>query len=316
MQIVFRGLKMKITTEKINVTSSDGIHTLAGVIYIPEGEPKGIYHIVHGMTEHIGRYKRIMTDLASVGYICVGYDNLGHGYTANDKNDLGFIAHKKGWELLCRDVKIFSDAIRERFGEKIPYYLMGHSMGSFIVRLASERYLIPDKLIIMGTGGPNPAAVPGLALISLNKLFFGERHISKFIDKMAFGSYNNKFSDNDPNNSSWLTTDIEVRKKYWQDDFCTFKFTVSAMGDLIRLIKYSNSSSWFKNISGELPILLVSGRDDPVGNYGKGVEQVSQKLKNKGKKCECILYDGARHEILNDFTYDAVKSDILNFISN
>ena len=305
---------MNIITEKIRVPSSDGIHQLSGVVYIPEGEIKGLYHIVHGMTEHIGRYDRFMRDIAENGYICFGYDNLGHGYTANDKSELGYIAKKKGWDLLSRDVKVFSDAMREKYGRNLPYYLMGHSMGSFIVRLATERYMTPDKLIIMGTGGPNPAAGAGLAVIEVIKFFKGDKHISKLVYKLAFGSYNNKFSDNDSNNSSWLTTDLSVRKKYWSDDFCTFKFTVSAMGDLIRLMKYSNRKAWFANMEKTLPILLVAGEDDPVGNYGKGVRYVKEKLNKEGNNAECILYKGARHEILNDFTYDEVKNDILSFV--
>ena len=303
---------MAVELKKIKVKSNDGIHFLAGVVYIPDGEKKGIYHIVHGMTEHIGRYDRIMTALAENGYICCGYDNLGHGYTANSKDELGYIAPKRGWDILARDVATFSDAVRAEYGSELPYYLMGHSMGSFIARLAAERYAKPDKLIIMGTGGPNPAADPGLLLIEVIKLFYGDKHISKLIDKIAFGSYNKRFNEND--GSSWLTTDVEVRKKYWKDEFCSFKFTVSAMGDLIRLIKYSNSSSWFKNISSSMPILLVSGNEDPVGDYGKGILSVCDKLKKNGKNVRYILYKGARHEILNDFSYDDVKNDILHFI--
>lgn len=305
---------MAIEIKKLKVKSSDGIHDLAGVLCIPEGEVKGLYHIVHGMTEHIGRYDRIMRDLAEKGYLCFGYDNLGHGYTARDKSELGYIAKKKGWDLLARDVKVFSDTVRNEYGKEMPYYLMGHSMGSFIVRLSAEKYVKPDKLIIMGTGGPNPAAGAGLAVISITKLFKGDHYISKLIDKLAFGSYNNKFTEGENVKGSWLTTDMEIRKKYWADDFCTFKFTVSAMGDLIRLMKYSNRGAWFKNIPSTLPILIVSGEEDPVGNYGKGIILVFEKLQKNGKNARHILYKGARHEILNDFTYDAVKGDIMKFI--
>ena len=307
---------MSIEIKKIKVRSSDGIHDLAGVIYEPDTNIKGIFQIVHGMTEHIGRYDRIMRDLAEEGYLCIGYDQLGHGYTARNKSELGYIARKKGWDLLARDVKVFSDAIRAEYGKELPYYLLGHSMGSFVVRLSAEKYAKPDKLIIMGTGGPNPAAGAGLALIELVKLLKGDKHISKLIDKLAFGSYNSKFTDGDKAKGSWLTTDTEIRKKYWADDFCTFKFTVSAMGDLIRLMKYSNRGAWFKNIPYTLPMLIVSGDEDPVGNYGKGIIFVSEKLKNNGKIAKHILYQGARHEILNDFTYEDVKKDIIEFIEN
>ncbi len=305
---------MTYTKKAFECMSSDGAHTLRGVIYLPDGDAKGYFQIVHGMTEYIGRYDRIMSDLASEGYICFGYDHLGHGMTANGDEELGYIAKKRGWEYLCRDVAVFSDAVRKEVGLELPYYLMGHSMGSFIVRLAAEKYVTPEKLIVMGTGGANPASGAGIALISLIKLIKGDRHISKFVDGIAFGSYNSKFKDElDIVPGAWLTTDVEVRKKYYADKYCTFKFTVSAMGDLMQLLKRSNRGAWYKNIA-EMPILLVSGEDDPVGNYGKGVISVKKKLEKSKKKVSCILYKGARHEILNDFTYSQVKSDILDFL--
>lgn len=309
---------MAIVKREYKVLSSDGIHKLAGVVYLPEGEARGFFHIVHGMTEHISRYDRIMTDLSSAGYICFGYDNLGHGKTVNDNSELGYIAKKDGFDLLCRDVKVFSDAVmaeyKETYGE-LPYILMGHSMGSFIVRLATEKYVKPDRLIVMGTGGANPAAGAGIALIGLIKLFKGDRYISKFVDDLAFGSYNNKFkNDADANPKSWLTTNQEIRNKYLEDGYCTFKFTVSAMADLMRLLKDSNRAAWFKNMPADLPVLLVSGEDDPVGNYGKGVLEVEEKMKKQGKNARAIIYKGARHEILNDFTYEDVKKDIIGFI--
>ncbi len=299
------------------VPSSDGIHTLSGVIDLPEGEAKGFFHIVHGMTEHIARYDRIMADLTNEGYICFGYDNLGHGHTAKDASELGYIADKNGDDLLARDVKVFSDAVMAEFGaKKLPYYLMGHSMGSFITRMAVEKYVKPDRYIIMGTGGPNPVAGVGLALIGVVKLFFGGHHISKTLDKVAFGSYNKRFGGGtveDP--SPWLTPNEDARKKYYADPLCTFKFTASAMGDLIRLTKNANRKDWFQNVPKELPILILSGAEDPVGDYGKGIRMVEEGLKETGHEVTCVLYEGARHEILNDDnTYEAVKRDILNFL--
>ncbi len=298
--------------------SSDNIHTLAGVVYLPEGNAKGYFHVVHGMTEHIGRYDRFMSEMASEGYICFGYDHLGHGHTAKDSSELGYIAKKGGDDLLCRDVKVFSDAVMSEYAEKygkLPYYLLGHSMGSFIVRLASEKYVKPDKLIIMGTAGKNPAAPAGLAVIAIIKLFCGGRHISPLVDKLAFGNYNNHFGGKKPNEASpWLTNDADLRKKYYADPLCGFKFTVSAMGDLICMHKNCNRSAWYKNMPKNLPILLVAGEDDPVGNYGKGVREVCNKLKSGGHTASCILYPEARHELLNDFTYNKVKADILKFL--
>lgn len=267
------------------------------------------------MTEHIGRYGRFLSDMAEAGWISFGYDHLGHGKTASGEEELGYIAKKRGWELLAKDVGAYSDAVRLEFGnDDMPYCLMGHSMGSFVVRLAAQRFVRPQRLIVMGTGGANPAATPGLLLIEAIKLFKGDRHISRLIDGIAFGSYNKRFGGDDPDDPKlWLTNDEAVRRAYYADPFCTFEFSVSAMGDLIRLIEYTNSAEWYRGIPSDMPILLVSGEDDPVGNYGKGVREVEQRLKREGKSVSCRLYAGARHEILNDFTYEAVRDGIIDF---
>ena len=173
--------------------STDGVHDLAGKVYLPNKTPIGILHVLHGMTEHIARYEVFMREMAEAGYITCGYDHLGHGHTAADPSELGFIAEKGGDDLLLRDVKSFSDAVRAEYGKDLPYILMGHSMGSFIARLAAEKYVRPHRLIIMGTGGPNPIAGAGLALIGIIKACKGSRHISPFIEKMAFGGYNKRW---------------------------------------------------------------------------------------------------------------------------
>ena len=285
-----------------SVPSSDGIHNLSGVVYLPDGEAKGLFQVVHGMTEYVERYDRFLTDMAKNGYIAFGYDHLGHGKTVNNDSELGYIAKKKGWELLAKDVKVYSDAVRQRFGnEDMQLCIMGHSMGSFISRLAAEKFVTPRSLIIMGTGGPNPAAGIGIALVEIIKRFKGDKHFSKLIDNIAFGSYNKRFGGNIPEDPKlWLTNDENIRKKYYADPYCMFNFSVSAMGDLIRLIKYTNSDKWYKNISESLPMLLLSGADDPVGNYGKGIKIVETRLRKYEKKVDSKLYQGARHEILND----------------
>lgn len=307
---------MSIEKIKFEAASTDSIHTLRGVVYLPEQTAKGYLHVVHGMTEHIERYSGFMTEMAENGYICFGYDHLGHGYTAENDGELGFIAKKNGDELLARDVGAFYDAVSKKYGKELPYFLMGHSMGSFVVRRACETSVSPDGLIIMGTGGKNPAALPALILIKLIRTFFGDMHISPLLNKLAFGSYNNRFgggSEADP--KPWLTCDDEIRKIYYADKFCTFDFTITAMGDLIRLIKKVNSKAWYAGFSKSLPALIVSGSEDPVGNYGKGVKEVEDGLVRAGCNAKCILYDGARHEILNDFTKEQVTEDILNFVN-
>ena len=294
------------------VRSSDGVHDLAGRVYLPEGEPKAIFHVVHGMTEYLARYDGFMKTLADNGYLTFGYDNLGHGLTARDEAELGFIASKDGWKRLVDDVDVFASAIRAEYGEELPYILMGHSMGSFIVRLAAAKFDRQDKLIIMGTGGPNPAAGPGLALSKIVKAFKGERHRSKLIEDLAFSKYNERFKDEDDDNA-WLSKDRELRNKYEKDKYCSYRFTVSAMADLISLNRASNDKNWARSMNKNKPVLLVSGTDDPVGEYGKGVRKVYDMLVSEGVKAEIKLYENCRHEILNDDCREEVIADILAF---
>lgn len=296
------------------VLSSDKKHYLKGRIYIPEGKPKGFLHMVHGMTEYIGRFDGFMREMAEFGYIVFGYDHLGHGETVNDKSELGFFAHKDGWKLLVDDVFLFGNEVRKAMeNDKLPFILMGHSMGSFIVRLTAAKYNHHDKLIVMGTGGPNPAAGAGILVCDILKKFKGERSYSKLIYSMAFGAYNKGFEDEN-DKYAWLSVNRANRDAYRVDPLCTYSFTISAMQDLIRLNKYCNDKRWFEMIDKQKPILLTAGADDPVGEHGKGVKKVYEMLKADGADVTIKLYDGYRHEILNDFCRDEVIKDIKEFV--
>lgn len=306
---------MSYEIKKIEVQSTDNIHTLKGLIYIPDGEIKGIFHIVHGMCEYIERYSHVFSALAEEGYVSCGYDNLGHGKTAMDDGELGFIAHKDGWKYLVNDVKAFEDAVKKIYPDK-PLYLMGHSMGSFISRIAAENYGDETrKFIICGTGGANPAASFGLLATDILRILFGEKHKSNFVNKLAFGAYNKRFEGT--SDFEWITNDRDIITKYEADKYCNFKFTVSAMHDLVKLNQLSNRPAWFKSIRKDMPILLISGSDDPVGAYGKGVTKVYERLKAAGvKDVNLKLYKNCRHEIHNDSCKDEVIKDIIEFIKS
>ena len=292
--------------------STDGIHQLKGKQYIPEGEPKAVFHVVHGMCEHIGRYDAFFREMAERGYVVVAYDNLGHGNTATDDSELGFIAKKKGWKKITDDVCAVSKIMKEEY-PGLPYYLMGHSMGSFIVRNAAANYPdLMDKLIIMGTGGPMAATKPALGLINTIKFFRGKRHISPLIENLAFGEYNKGLGDG--SNGDWLSKNPEVRRLFNADKFCNYHFTVSAMHDLVKINDTVNKKKWFRKISKTLPILLVSGSDDPVGSHGDGVKKVYQQLKKRGANVTMKLYTDNRHEVLNDTAREEVIADINKFL--
>ena len=302
-----------IEIKKYSALSSDGIHTLPCTAFIPDGEIKGLFQIIHGMTEYIMRYESFMREMAENGFLCFGYDQLGHGAAVKDQSELGFIAHCDGWKYLIDDTAVFPEIIKKEYGNDIPYILLGHSMGSFTARLSAEKFNMHDKLIIMGTGGPNPAVDLGIELCKEKKLLKGEFHKSKLIDRLAFGSYNHKFGYEDRNN--WLSNIESVRKAYAADKLCNFEFTVSAMEDLFMLTKYSNRKKGFSSCVTEKPILMLSGEDDPVGDYGKGTGKVFDLLRQNGADVRLKLYKGCRHEVLNDLCREKVVSDILEFIN-
>ena len=165
----------------------------------------------------------------------------------------------------------------------------------------------------MGTGGPNSAGGIGYALAKTIRTLRGQRHVSNTLYKLAFGHYNDRFTA-EKDEYAWLTKDLAVRDLYRHDPFCTFRFTCSAMADLIKLNTMANKPLFYNGIAAKrLPVLLVSGTDDPVGDYGDGVNTVYKGLKQKGVNVTVKLYPGCRHEILNDSCRDEVIADILRF---
>lgn len=291
--------------------SADGIHTLYGKVYVPDGEIQGIVQVVHGKSEHIDRYDRFMTALAENGYVAFGHNHIGHKNSSSD-SELGFFGYDNGFRHMINDVNAFGDAVSEEFPGK-KRYLFGHSMGSFIVRLAVLKSADQlSGLIICGTGGPQKGARAGLLLCDIVTLFKGGRHISPLVEKLVFSKYNERFEQDNPDN--WLTTDRDEVKKFSDDRYSGFPFTVCGMHDLIKLNAVSNKPIWAQAVKKDLPILMVSGSDDPVGDYGHGVQTVYERLKKAGCNVKIKLYPGARHEILNEFCRDEVTDDILKFI--
>lgn len=294
------------------VLSKDGVHTLYGKIYVPEGEVRALFQVAHGMAEHIGRYHGLLAFLAENGFAAFAYDHVGHGKTGAAAGELGFIAEENGYNILIEDIGVFAEAVKADFPEK-KHFLMGHSMGSFIVRNYAARHGRGlAGLVLMGTGGPNPAAKIGIKLAAAVKKKHGARYFSTVIHNLAFGGYNARTQKE--TEFDWLSVDKENIEKYFEDEFCGFPFTVSAMQDLITLTALCNSTAWAKAMPKNLPVYLVAGDEDPVGAYGEGVKQVGFMLHRAGVEYAKVkLYRGYRHEILNEACKDEVCEDILAF---
>ena len=300
---------MQIIEKKVR--STDNKHTLCGKIYVPDGEIKGLVQIVHGMTEHVDRYEGIMTELAKNGFVAFGHNHLGHKGTSSEE-ELGFFGYYDGFRHLVNDVIAFGNAVSLDFPDK-KRVLFGHSMGSFIVRLS----ILKDAqklsgLIISGTAGPNKLSRAGLALCNLVMLLKGGRHVSDLVYKLVFGNFNARFKDeNSP--SSWVSSNVQNREKNERDKYCRFKFTTCAMHDLIKLQFICNKPIWAEAVSKTLPMYIISGELDPVGDYGNGVTTVYDRLVKAGCNVKMKLYKNARHELLTDISREEVTADIINF---
>ena len=263
------------------LNSSDGKSKLSGFLFLPEGEPRAMVQICHGMCEYIMRYEEMAQYLTDAGYAVCGIDHLGHGSTAEmNKEDLGFFGEKGAWNYLVEDQEIERKTISAQF-PGLPYFLLGHSMGSFVARLYAARYgKNLQALLISGTAGKNPAAGPGKAVVALVSLFGGKKGHSKLLYALTTGNYNKKTEQKTM--VDWICHDEEVCRKYMADPWCSFIFSNSGYGELLQLVDRCNRPDWYAAIPKELPVWLFAGDEDAVGNNGKGVTEVYEGLRRRG----------------------------------
>lgn len=288
----------EITVKETAFLSANGKDTVCGCVYIPAGEPRCVLQISHGMNEHMGRYRDFIRFMVQNEVICCIYDHIGHGKTAGD-DGLGFFAEKNGYQDLTEDTYSFFKLIHREF--PLPHILLGHSMGSFIVRLYAAKYGEGlSGLIVSGTGGKNPLAGFGILLSDMTAKIKGPRYYLPLLEKMAFGTYNDRISPL-RTQKDWLTHDGEIVDRYIADKYCMFPFSASAYRDLITLNKKSNQKTCFEKTPKNLPVLLLSGGMDPVGDYGKGPTEVAGRYESAGLKDVTLkIYPEGRHEMLNE----------------
>ncbi len=273
---------------------------------------KGIIQIVHGMAEHTDRYLDVAKYLSGRGYFVIMHDQAGHGRSVKSDADDGYFCEKDGWLRLVDDIyEVTKIARKEVPGKKL--IIWGHSMGSFLTRKYLATYKDgADAAVICGTAGANPAAGAGIMIANIIGAFKGQKHKSKMINNIAFGTYNKRFEGN--TGFEWLSVNEENVAKYVADPKCGFLFSVAGYRDLFCVLKDVSSDAWFSAVPQDIPMYLIAGEDDPVGNYGKGVKEVYDRLKATGhKNVQIKLYPGLRHEIHNEKTNAEVYADIADF---
>lgn len=306
---------MNYTKETGKLASRNGIQDITYYIYTPLCTPKAVLQISHGMCEYIERYEDFIDYLTGKGFLVCGNDHLGHKNSVPSKDKLGYFAPKDGYTFLPRDLARVTRMVQRQYPD-LPFFLLGHSMGSFVARAYLTRYPdLIDGIIICGSAGSNPALGAGSFLISVIKAFKGEFYRSPFIDKLMFGNYNSRYK-NTSSKFDWLTHDKAVIEKYEKDEYCNFLFTTSAYKDLTRLLHYVSSQQWYEAVPKELPVFIISGDMDPVGNWGKGILEVEKKLQAQGLTDLTVkLYKDMRHEILNETGKEEVYQDVLNWLN-
>ena len=302
--------------ENSRFISNDGVSSVSCMLYLPEGEIRGVVQLVHGMVEHKERYTDFMAYLAENGFACCIHDHLGHGHTARSEEEQGYFGEPSGWRNLVMDVVRFCRLTQSRTELKgKPYFLFGHSMGSFVARLAAvELEGALTGAIFCGTCGERKEAALAVKLVESIIRRQGPMVRPKIIDTLMFGSYNKHFG---PvyTGKEWLSRNLAVGRSHAQDPLCGFLFTAAGYKDLLRLIIECNTRGWYAAMDESLPVLLNGGAMDPVSDYGKGVAQVARRLRTAG--CADVtlkLYPGARHEILNELNKAEVYADILSWL--
>ena len=297
--------------------SSTGKNKIHARMCVPDAEPRAIVQIIHGIAEYIDRYDEFMSFLADNGIIAVGTDHLGHGKSIESEEQTGFFAYDNGWDYVVRDEEVLRLAMHENYPE-LPIIVFGHSMGSFMARTLLIRY--PDAFnaaIISGTGNQGAALVNGgLFMGNLVTGLKGAHHYSKFLNNLAFGSYN-KIYDNPKTEYDWLSRDEANVQKYIDDPLCGFIPTCSLFRDMMTGVKFITNKKNLTAMNKDMPVYFMSGDMDPVGECGKGVQKAYNNFLEAGMKDVSIkLYPGGRHEMLNEINKDEVYTDILAWLGS
>lgn len=303
---------MKIIRKEYSVPSKSGVADVFARCWMPSEGTKAIIQIAHGMAEHGERYEDFAAYLCGKGFAVLVNDHVGHGKSVKNDDDLGYFGEKGGWDAFVEDERTLTELIATEL-PGLPIVFFGHSMGSFIAREYTRRYGKDERIravIFCGTSGKNPASAIAIKLADGIAKIKGCRHRSKFIDKIAFGAYNNKIA-NAKTSFDWLSTDSKIVNKYIADKYCGYLFTATGYRDLFTILDRVSGKDWYNGVYNKIPILLIAGEEDPVGLYGKGIKQVYNDLKLAGKEDVTVrLYPGMRHEILNEIGKEQVYEDV------
>ena len=303
--------------KNIYYPSTDGKTQIHAIVWEPDGEPKAILQIIHGMVEFIDRYDDFAKFLNKHGFLVAGEDHLGHGESVQSDEYHGYFGEEGNAHVIA-DIHHLRELLQKEY-PNTPYLMLGHSMGSFLIRqyITENGCAYAEGLkgvIVMGTAW-QPA--PVLAMGKLMAKLLGTKKVGKsaeLIDKMSFGSYLKRI-ENPKTISDWLTKDEKIVEWYRNEPWCTFHFSPNAYYNMFLGMQKAHDIERMKKLPEGLPILFCAGAEDPVGNWGEGVRKAFM-VYTENTPCEVSikLYDGDRHEILNELDKEQVYADMLEFL--
>ncbi|MBR4036496.1 MAG: lysophospholipase [Oscillospiraceae bacterium] len=288
-----------MTEHRFTIKGAQG-YELHSIMWAPP-QPRAVLQIVHGMTEHMGRYEKLAQYLTDRGIAVTGFDLRGHGVTPGDSRCAAF--GEKGWQNSLEDMHLFFEYTESQL-PGIPHFILGFSLGSFLLREYIGIY--DDTLrgaIIMGTGH-QPAPVLGaiIAIVNGQVKKAGIDSSTPLVQQLSFGTYNKKFAPN-RTESDWLCSDNRQLDDYIADPLCRESISAGMFRDLLSAMKRTGAKTAYDNVDKTTPVLLISGGDDPVGDMGKGVAAVEKAMEKAGmQNTTTLLIAGARHDLLHEET--------------
>ena len=294
--------------ESIQFAGANGT-VLPGRIWTGDDAPRMVLQVTHGMTEHMGRYQDLARQLTTLGIAVAGFDLRGHGLNPGDQVCASF--GEGGWDDSLEDMHRFHGELARRF-PGLPHFMLGFSLGSFLLRDFIGRF--HDEVVgavIMGTGHQ-----PGLVLSVLLQVIRGEikrggfDHSTPRVQEMSFGNYNKRFAPNQPP-FDWLCSDQEQLALYARDALCRREISAGLFWQLVDAMRRTGRPDTYRGWDPNLPVLLLSGAEDPVGDCGKGVLRVQSSMKKAGlRDVEAHLLPNARHDLLHEASSGAAQRAI------
>ena len=301
--------------KEFHFLSSDGKAQLHAVTWLPEGEAVGILQIAHGVAEYALRYDDFARFMTTKGFIVTANDHLGHGQSVREGAPRLFFAESGGWDYAVRDLYALRDLTGKAY-PGLPYFLLGHSMGSFLARTYLIRYPgMVDGAVIMGTGQMAPALISGgLAVANVESRRIGEENASALVSKLSFETYNKVFAPN-RTGFDWLSVNEANVDAYIADPLCGGNASIGLFREMLGGMRFIAKPEQLKKMNLNTPILFISGEMDPVGDCGKGVQRAYDSFRKAGVRDVTLkLYPELRHEILCETGKDAVYADIYEWL--